>query len=84
MPDGRKPGLHFEWQRKSGRIDRCFVKKKIFKFNHIMSATPEYTEILKEIFQDRISAGSVVTKDIPDYAVAVGNPVKVIKILDKT
>ena len=26
---------------------------------------------------------SVVTKDVPDYAVAVGNPAKVIKMLDK-
>jgi acetyltransferase-like isoleucine patch superfamily enzyme len=26
-----------------------------------------------------IGAGSVVTKDIPDYAVAVGNPARVIK-----
>lgn len=31
-----------------------------------------------------IGAGSVVTKDIPDYAVAVGNPARVIKTLDKT
>lgn len=30
-----------------------------------------------------IGAGSVVTKDVPDYAVAVGNPAKVIKMLDK-
>lgn len=29
-----------------------------------------------------VGAGSVVTKDVPDYAVAVGNPAKVIKILD--
>lgn len=29
-----------------------------------------------------VGAASVVTKDIPDYAVAVGNPAKVIKILD--
>jgi sugar O-acyltransferase (sialic acid O-acetyltransferase NeuD family) len=28
----------------------------------------------------KIGAGSVVTKDIPDYAVAVGNPARVIKI----
>jgi len=27
-----------------------------------------------------IGAGSVVTKDIPDYAIAVGNPAKVIKV----
>ena len=26
-----------------------------------------------------IAAGSVVTKDIPDYAIAAGNPAKVIK-----
>lgn len=31
-----------------------------------------------------IGAGSVVTKDVPDYAIAVGNPAKVIKMLDKT
>ncbi len=30
-----------------------------------------------------VGAASVVTKDVPDYAVAVGNPAKVIKILDK-
>ena len=30
-----------------------------------------------------VGAGSVVTKDVPDYAVAVGNPAKVIKMLDK-
>ena len=30
-----------------------------------------------------VGAGSVVTKDIPDYCVAVGNPAKVIKQLDK-
>lgn len=29
-----------------------------------------------------VGAASVVTKDIPDYAVAVGNPAKVIKYLD--
>ncbi len=31
-----------------------------------------------------VGAGSVVTKDVPDYAVAVGNPARVIKLLDKT
>lgn len=30
-----------------------------------------------------VGAGSVVTKDVPDYAVAVGSPAKVIKYLDK-
>ena len=30
-----------------------------------------------------VGAGSVVTKDVPDHAVAVGNPAKVIKMLDK-
>lgn len=30
-----------------------------------------------------VGACSVVTKDVPDYAVAVGNPAKVIKMLDK-
>lgn len=29
-----------------------------------------------------VGAGSVVTKDVPDYAVAVGNPARVIKYLD--
>ena len=30
-----------------------------------------------------VGAASVVTKDVPDYAVAVGNPARVIKHLDK-
>lgn len=30
-----------------------------------------------------VGAGSVVTKDVPDYAVVVGNPAKIIKTLDK-
>ena len=30
-----------------------------------------------------VGASSVVTHDVPDYAVAVGNPAKVIKTLDK-
>lgn len=29
-----------------------------------------------------VGAGSVVTKDVPDYAVVAGNPAKVIKMLD--
>lgn len=31
-----------------------------------------------------VGAGSVVTKDVPDYAVVVGNPAKVVKTLDPT
>lgn len=31
-----------------------------------------------------IGANSVVTKDIPDYCVAVGSPARVIKNMDKT
>ena len=30
-----------------------------------------------------VGAGSVVTKDVPDYAVVVGNPASVVKMLDK-
>ena len=30
-----------------------------------------------------VGAASVVTKDVPDYAVAVGNPARVVKYLDK-
>ena len=30
-----------------------------------------------------VGANSVVTKDVPDYAVVVGNPARVIKTLDK-
>ncbi len=30
-----------------------------------------------------VGAASVVTKDVPDYAVAVGNPARVIKFLDE-
>ena len=29
-----------------------------------------------------LAAGSVVTKDVPDYAVVAGSPAKVIKMLD--
>lgn len=29
-----------------------------------------------------VGAAAVVTKDVPDYAVAVGNPAQVIKYLD--
>lgn len=29
-----------------------------------------------------VGAGAVVSKDIPDYGVAVGNPAKVVKIRD--
>ena len=31
-----------------------------------------------------VGAASVVTHDVPDYAVVVGNPAKVIKMLDET
>ncbi|MFQ7120394.1 MAG: acyltransferase [Intestinibacter sp.] len=31
-----------------------------------------------------VGAASVVTHDVPDYSVAVGNPARVIKTLDKT
>lgn len=31
-----------------------------------------------------VGAGSVITKNLPDYAVAVGNPCRVIKILSRT
>ena len=30
-----------------------------------------------------VGAGAIVTKDVPDYAVVVGIPAKVIKTLDK-
>jgi len=30
-----------------------------------------------------VGAGAVVSKDIPDYAVAVGNPAKVVKFRDR-
>ena len=30
-----------------------------------------------------VGAGAIVTKDVPDYAVVVGIPAKVVKTLDK-
>ena len=30
-----------------------------------------------------VGAGSVVVKDVPDYAVVVGNPAKILRYLDK-
>lgn len=30
-----------------------------------------------------VGAGAIVTKDVPDYAVVVGSPAKVVKTLDK-
>mgnify|MGYP002748144829 CR=1 FL=1 len=48
-----------------------------------MPFTDEYNHLLKELFGNSLGAESVVTKDVPDYAVAVGNPAKVIKMLDK-
>ncbi|WP_330368145.1 hypothetical protein [Butyrivibrio sp. MB2005] len=30
-----------------------------------------------------VGTGSIVTKDIPDNAVAVGNPARVVKMIDK-
>ena len=37
----------------------------------------------EEVLIYRSGAASVVTKDVPDYAVAVGNPARVIKYRDK-
>lgn len=31
-----------------------------------------------------VGASSVFTKDVPDYAVVVGNPARVIKMLDES
>ncbi len=31
-----------------------------------------------------LGTGSIVTKDIPDNAVAVGNPARVVKMIEKT
>lgn len=31
-----------------------------------------------------VGAGSVVTKDVPDFAVVAGNPAKIIRVLDET
>ena len=44
----------------------------------------EKAEVLKQLLgsMGTIGAGSVVTKDIPDYCVAVGIPAKIIKMYD--
>ena len=41
----------------------------------------EKAEVLKQLLgsMGTIGAGSVVTKDIPDWSVAVGNPCRVVK-----
>ena len=32
----------------------------IFKLNHTMPMTEEYADVLKELFEDRLGAGSVI------------------------
>jgi len=36
----------------------------VFKFNHTMPFTPEYTDLMKQIFKDKIGKGSVVQAPI--------------------
>ena len=73
--------------------------KILFQINHTMPFTDEQPVLIREYAwvgagatilpgvcigrHAIVGAGSVVTKDVPDYAVAVGNPAKVIKMLDK-
>ena len=73
--------------------------KILFQINHTMLFTDEQPVLIREYAwvgagatilpgvcigrHAIVGAGSVVTKDVPDYAVAVGNPAKVIKMLDK-
>ena len=73
--------------------------KILFQINHTMLFTDAQPDQIKEYAwvgagatilpgvcigrHAIVGAGSVVTKDVPDYAVAVGNPAKVIKMLDK-
>ena len=49
-------------------------------YRHVDTAQAYANEVGRHAI---VGAGSVVTKDVPDYAVAVGNPAKVIKMLDK-
>ena len=44
-------------------------KQLLFKFNHTMPCTPEYDEVMKEVFGDRIGEGSYVAA--PIYGAAI-------------
>ena len=58
---------------RTGYLDHLFVHKD---FQNQGVATAICDEL------EQIGAGSVVTKDIPDYSVAIGNPARVIKRYD--
>lgn len=63
-------GVHY----KKGKVelcDNCFIGANTLICNSVRIGRNSI-----------VGAGSVVTKDIPDYSIAVGNPCKVIKIFD--
>ena len=67
----------------SSYINNELVLKKIFISDDVWIGQGSY--ILPGVNIGKysiIGAGSVVTKDIPDYCMAVGNPAKIIKKYD--
>lgn len=60
------------------RINKAIYIKDFVWFGHGIIVTPGVTIGEGAI----IAAGAVVTRDIPDYAIAGGNPAKVIKYRD--
>ena len=71
-------------KKDSGRLS-CYFKSitQCRTQKNMIISCRNYLETILEREDAIVGAGSVVTKDVPDYAVAVGNPAKVIKMLDK-
>ena len=64
------------YQVTQDECERCVLDALKVSYRAIDTAQSYFNE-------EQEGAASVVTKDVPDYAVAVGNPARVIKMLDK-
>ena len=59
--------------------ERKESRKRVYRYNNLPpEADKEKDALIREIFGN---TGSVVTKDIPDNAIAVGNPCRVIRYI---